>query len=299
MPKRGRPKDSGYRSQILLLWVLIAARNHEYSYTELVKTTGIHRNRVIPNVVILMTQGLLRRQQKGHSKLIVLNSVENAEDYVLQRFMKAGIKKIKVSPKETKSHTKNTSAIDDERIMKLKHQPVLEIAVFDSSSLPINSPNYSVDKELGIITFKHPPTETLKIEYRAGYRQTPADVEQACKNIVSGYLRWICAIMKDDSEMIRKIPKDTFENFEKLLSPYKKEYRDAIRDSVLSSLRGSTSEIIKLEEKDKLTIYENYTNLPMYVEEVRFIEKEKEKRTRRNDYNWKSLKGEGQPKRKK
>jgi hypothetical protein len=295
MPKRGRPKGSGYRSQILILWVLMTARDNQYCYTELVKKTHIHRDRVNPNVTALMNKGLVRRQQKGHMKFVTLSSVDEADAFILQRFIKSGVRDAESSPNRKTTQATDSSSVVDGRIIRLKYQPILECAVYDSRGLTIDDRDYAVDKELGIITFKNPPKELLKIVYRAGYQLTPAAVRQACLTLVSGQLRWIKAIIENNSERIRKIPLETFEIFDKLLSPFKKEHKDAIRDIILASLKGSVKEIRNLE-KDGLSIYENYGKLPKYVEEVKFIEDEKKKSMQPQNFNWKSLKGEGKPK---
>lgn len=251
MSRRGRPSGSGYRSQIVLLWSLIA--KGQLCFHEVVKETNIDENRVRPNLQILIEKGLVRKYRRGHKMMYEVSDKNQANRYLWDEFMR-------FAGEETKTQPSVSSAIN---------------TYTDSSSWKTlqEDVDFVVDRKMGVITFSKSPRTPVKVTYRAGYEKTPEPIRKASAVLVAGFLQWILALKSKKGNDIRLIPRKTWKQVKQLIEPFRKGIMDKEREILLREVTEHPHETYRLERSEGLELYRDYEKLLKWAKELRLIER--------------------------
>lgn len=103
----GRPKESGYRSQ---LYILLVLREFGPSYgQEIVDKTGLHREEVWRNLKVLLRKGIIKRERFGRNVYYRPNVDTQTIEYIISILYEGGFRKILDKTKNFSKKRKNLS----------------------------------------------------------------------------------------------------------------------------------------------------------------------------------------------
>jgi hypothetical protein len=290
MPKKGRPKESGNRSQLLLAMTLSFSKDG-CCFEELVSKTGLHRNTIRPNLkTLIFKKRWVGEKREGHKKVYRILD----PDLLMKHFWMLGIQGKAESTHEQRAPFRDFTEIGTRVVHKLSYQPVIDITeIIDSDGHVIRKDAYALDKENGLVTFSEQPTGKFRVSYKAGYKETPENIQTASAKLVAGFLKWLVSIMECDTTGIRSIPIETLSQVLPLLKPFKKPTVDARIESLLISLARKNEKIKLLErsEKNLPNFYATLSDLPKWLETMESLKKEKQRIGSTTE--WRRLKLEG------
>jgi hypothetical protein len=265
MTKRGRPKNTGYRTQVLIVHFLIIKKR--LSRQELIEKMKIHRNQFSPNAEYLIDKGLIKKERIGHRMVYFIVNRSKGMEYLMDEFFRRA--KVSIEDTESQNFTLFEGSFDE---IKILNEDV----------------DFVVDKELGIVTTASPVEGVTKIEYISGYEKTPELVRKATALITGKFLQWIDALIKKDSTEINDIPKTTMKEVASLLDSFTMKYQEMERNSIVNSVNSMASQKKYLESAEGIKEYKSYKMFEKWLKEIQAIDKEKRRRS-----HWKTMQHEG------
>lgn len=123
--KLGRPRASGYRSQ---LYILLVLREHRSLYgKEIVAKTGLHREEVWRNLKVLLQKGIIKKEKVGRKVCYSPDVDDQTLEYIIAILYEGGLRKvqekvkrfIKIAKRQSKqfiSTTKLAEKYEDELV---------------------------------------------------------------------------------------------------------------------------------------------------------------------------------------
>src|SRR4030067_1589435 len=250
----GRPPDSGYRSQIVLLW-LLTIKSPMY-FHELAKEANIDENRIAPNLRLLIEKGLIKNQRNGHKMMYEVFDKEKGNRYLWDQFIASSRMEFSTTPKESK-------------IPDIPIKPETQ----SNWKMLKEGTDFVVDKKIGVITFSEMPKNTIRATYKAGYERTPEPIQEASARPAGGFLRWLFALKSKHEREAVLISKETFRKVAELCAPFKKCNTDSERDKLLKEVAERPYQLRRLEESEGLKYHSNYAELLKWLKEMKTTEK--------------------------
>lgn len=257
LSRRGRPFDSGYRSQVVLLFVL-TTKGPLY-FHELVKEAKIDENRVSPNLKVLIEKGFVRKCRNGHKMMYQVLDKDKCNNYLMEQFVSSA--QIENNP-----------------------EPISQAI----KAQPNASPNWKqlheetdfvVDKKIGVITFSKAPKTPIRITYRAGYEKTPEPISEASARLAAGFLKWLLALKSKEVREANLISRETWKQVKDLIEPFRKCNTDKQREMLLKQVAQQPFQVHQLEKTEGLKIHKDHEKLLKWAKELKEIEELKKTRT--------------------
>jgi predicted transcriptional regulator len=256
LSKRGRPLESGYRSQVVLLFSLTT--KGPLCFHELAKESRIDENRVSPNLRVLVEKGLVKKHRNGHKMMYEASDKNLCTDYLMKKFLAFAQPEDKIESTDQSMEVKTPASRSWKQLRE--------------------GTDFVVDKKIGVITLTKAAQGPVRVTYRAGYEKTPEAISEASARLAAGFLKWIVALKLKETNEANMISRETWKKVRELIEPFKMSNLDKQRTELLEQVSKEQQQVNQLEKVDGLKIYNDHEKLLKWTKELKKIEELKKTR---------------------